>query len=153
MVATKRHATFGTVSRLVALYSFAQWANKVLLVRTPCVIVICYVLQLWVVRRVIQKLPPQPDMGFRIAPAFNPKSPKALRSAGPTGGVFLILEDLAAPGQLQRPVSLEVEEDESRARVDRDIAERVEHAVAHVVRNSKRSLIDNLDEARRPSAV
>ena len=153
VVATKRHAALGTISRLVALYALAQWANKVLLLLTSCAFVICYALELWVVWRVIQELPPQPGMGFRFAPAASPESPEALRSAGPARGIFLIPEDLGAPGQLQRPVPLEIEEHESRARIHGEVAERVEHAVAHVVGNSKRPLIDNLDEARRPSAV
>ena len=92
-------------------------------------------------------------MGFRFAPALDSEIPKALRSAGPTGGVVLIPEDFGAPGQLQRPVPLEIEEHQPRARVDHEIAERVEHAVAHIVRDSKRPFIDDLDEARRPSAV
>ncbi len=58
-----------------------------------------------------------PGMGFRLAPPVNLEGPEALRSAGPTGGVFPIPEDLGAACQLQRPVPLEVEEHEARARL------------------------------------
>lgn len=83
-VSTKRRATFGTISRLFVLYSFANWANKMLLLLAHCAMAICRARQLWVVRRVVEELPPQPGMGLRFTPAVDPEIPE---TPGTTGTV------------------------------------------------------------------
>ena len=62
-------------------------------------------------------------------------------------------EDLGLAGQLQRVAAVEVDEDQAALRIDRDVAERVEHAVAGIVRKQQQGLVGDQDEAGLAAAV
>ena len=84
-------------------------------------------------RRVVLERPGEGQSSFDLQHFLDGEGQHPL-CAREAPGVRRIPEDLGLTGQLQRVAVLEVDEDQAALRIDRDVAERVEHAVARVVR-------------------
>jgi hypothetical protein len=61
--------------------------------------------------------------------------------------------DLAASGKLQRAAPFEIDEKQTAARIECDIAQRVEEEISSIVRPLQRPVIQQIDEARATAAM
>jgi len=76
--------------------------------------------------------------------------PLRSRPLAKAGGVP---QDRGSPGELEGPARLEINEQQSRAGIERQIAKGLEHVVAGVVREGQTSLAEDTNEAGIAAAV
>ena len=73
---------------------------------------------------------------------------------GPSGDLLLVPDDLATPRDLQRVTALPIDEEQPHTRIDGEVPERLEHAIARIVGEAqRRAVAGDLDEAWPPPAM
>lgn len=88
-----------------------------------------------------------------LQPVLDLKIPIATGASGLVIRVFLIPQNFSSTRELQDATVIEVHKHQARAGIDREVSQRVEHAVADVVGNADAPIIQNADKTRLTTAV
>ena len=103
--------------------------------------------------RIVKKLGRARKRVPDLDPTVDPEIPIAPGSAGFVFWIIDIPQDFRTSRELKSSSIFKVRDDQASTRIDCEVAERVEHAIARVIGDSESSRVEDLDESRIATAM